>query len=287
MRLATVDGRAALVVGSGDVVDLARASRGRFGHDTQDAYARWAELTEFAATVDPAGEYAQSAAPEDFGNPVPAPRQVFAIGLNYADHAAESSFALPEQPVVFTKFPTCLTGPTGDVELPPGNVDWEVELVVVIGRRAHRVSEDHGWNYVAGLSVGQDLSERVLQQAGPAPQFSLAKSHPGFGPIGPAVVSVDELPGRDDLELGCLINGEQMQRDRTAQMIFGVPELIARLSAVTPLLPGDVIFTGTPSGVGLGRTPQRYLVPGDELVSYIEGIGSMRHHLVAQVPPGT
>jgi 2-keto-4-pentenoate hydratase/2-oxohepta-3-ene-1,7-dioic acid hydratase in catechol pathway len=283
MRLATVDGRAALVFGTAGAVDLARASQGRFGHEAQDAYARWEELVDFAASVDPTGEHAVGVAPEDFGNPVPSPRQVFAIGLNYADHATESSLALPEQPVVFTKFPSCLTGPSGDVELPPGNVDWEVELVVVIGQKAQRVHEDHGWDYVAGLSVGQDLSERILQQSGPVPQFSLGKSHPGFGPIGPVVVTPDELPNRDDLELSCLINGEQMQKGRTAQMIFSVPELVARLSAVTPLLPGDVIFTGTPAGVGLGRTPQRFLVPGDELVSYIEGIGSMRHHLIAQV----
>ena len=113
-------------------------------------------------------------------------------------------------------------------------------------------------------------------RAGPAPQFSLGKSHPGFGPIGPVLVTPDELPDRDDLELGCLINGEQMQQGHNRDMVLPVPELIARLSAVTPLLPGDVIFTGTPPGVGLARTPARWLEPGDELVSYVRGVGEMR-----------
>jgi len=204
-----------------------------------------------------------------------------AIGLNYADHAAESDFAVPESPPVFTKFVTSLTGPFGEIVVPPGQVDWEVELVTVIGRRAHRVAAEDAWSYVAGVSIGQDISERVLQSSGPVPQFSLGKSHPGFGPIGPVLVTPDELPDRDDLELGCLINGEQVQKGYTRDMVFPVPELIARLSAVAPLLPGDVIFTGTPSGVGLGRTPPRWLQAGDELVSYIRGIGEMRHRFVA------
>ncbi|WP_103384485.1 fumarylacetoacetate hydrolase family protein, partial [Pseudonocardia dioxanivorans] len=219
--------------------------------------------------------------PASLGNPAPVPRQVFAIGLNYADHAAESAFAVPEHPPVFTKFVSSLTGPTGDIALPPGSVDWEVELVVVVGRPAHRVRAEQGWDYVAGVTVGQDISERDLQRSGPAPQFSLGKSYPGFGPVGPVLVTPDELADPDDLELGCLVNGEQMQKGRTRDMVFGVGELIARLSAVTPLLPGDLLFTGTPAGVGLGRTPQRFLAPGDELVSYVRGVGEMRHRLVS------
>jgi len=147
--------------------------------------------------------------------------------------------------------------------LPPGQVDWEVELVAVIGRHGHRVSREQAWDYVAGLSVGQDISERVLQLSGAPAQFSLGKSYPGFAPIGPVVVTPDELLDKDDLELGCSINGEQVQKGRTSEMVFSVPELVSRLSAVTPLLPGDVIFTGTPAGVGLGRSPQRFLAAGD------------------------
>jgi 2,4-didehydro-3-deoxy-L-rhamnonate hydrolase len=155
-----------------------------------------------------------------------------------------------------------------------------VELVVVIGQEARSVPAVRAWDYVAGLSVGQDISERILQLAATPPQFSLGKSYPGFGPVGPWLITIDELPDPDDLELGCAINGEQMQHGRTGHLIFGVSDLIEHLSAATPLLPGDLIFTGTPSGVGLGREPQRWLVPGDVLTSYISGIGEMRHFFV-------
>jgi 2-keto-4-pentenoate hydratase/2-oxohepta-3-ene-1,7-dioic acid hydratase in catechol pathway len=282
MKVANVSGRLCLVTAPDRAVDVERASDGRIGADVQQAYGRWAELAEFAATVPAGHPHEQPIRAEDLGNPVPAPRQVFAIGLNYVEHAAEAKLTVPETPTVFTKFPSCLTGPYGDVVLPPGgNVDWEVELVVVVGRLAERVPESEAWQYVAGLTVGQDISERRLQMAGPAPQFSLGKSYPGFGPLGPVVVTPDELANRDDLELGARVNGEQMQKGRTSEMVFSVPALIARLSAVTPLWPGDVIFTGTPSGVGLGRVPERYLKPGDELVSYIGGIGELRQQLVA------
>ncbi|MDH6523152.1 2-keto-4-pentenoate hydratase/2-oxohepta-3-ene-1,7-dioic acid hydratase in catechol pathway [Streptomyces sp. SAI-135] len=282
MRFAVISGRLHQVVSPGRVIDLHTASGGTVPADPQQAYACWDEVLAFAGSTRP--EDAYEVAEETYGNPVPQPRQVFAIGLNYADHAAESDFAVPESPPVFTKFVTSLTGPFGDIAVPPGDVDWEVELVVVIGRRGHRVAAEDAWSHVAGVSVGQDISERVLQKSGPAPQFSLGKSHPGFGPIGPVLVTPDELPDRDDLELGCLINGEQLQKGHTRDMVFPVPELIARLSAVTPLLPGDVIFTGTPSGVGLGRTPPRWLQAGDELVSYVRGVGEMRHRMVAPTP---
>lgn len=278
MRFASISGRLHQVVSPGRVVDLNAASGGRLPADPQEAYEHWDAVLEFAATGN--GDV-REVAEEEFGNPAPAPRQVFAIGLNYAEHAAESNFAVPDHPPVFTKFVSSLTGPFGEITRPPGHVDWEVELVVVIGRPAHRVAAADAWSHVAGVTVGQDISERILQASGPAPQFSMGKSHPGFGPIGPVLVTPDELPDRDDLELGCLVNGEQMQKGRTRDMVFPVPELVARLSAVTPLLPGDVIFTGTPSGVGLGRTPQRWLEIGDELVTYIRGIGEMRHRLVA------
>jgi 2-keto-4-pentenoate hydratase/2-oxohepta-3-ene-1,7-dioic acid hydratase in catechol pathway len=129
--------------------------------------------------------------------------------------------------------------------------------------------------------VGQDLSERISQLAGPAPQFSLGKSFAGFGPIGPWLVSTDEFDNPDDLELGCAINGEEVQKARTSDLIFSVPALVASLSRTVTLLPGDVIFTGTPAGVGLGRDPQRWLAPGDELVTWIEGIGQLRHRFAA------
>jgi 2-keto-4-pentenoate hydratase/2-oxohepta-3-ene-1,7-dioic acid hydratase in catechol pathway len=280
MRIANLDGRLALL-GDHGAVDVERASNGRFTADPQAVYERWQEFVAWAATADLSG--AQPFDKTLLGSPAPTPRQVLAIGLNYRDHANESGFATPDgRPPVFTKFPSCITGPYGDIVLPPdGHNDWEVELVAVIGTGARKVAVEDGWKHVAGLAVGQDLSERLSQLAGPAPQFSLAKSFPRFGPVGPWLVTVDEFTNPDDLELGCAINGEEMQKGRTRDLIFSVPQIIAELSAVLPLLPGDIIFTGTPAGVGMGRNPQRWLAPGDELVTYIEGIGELRHTFVA------
>jgi 2-keto-4-pentenoate hydratase/2-oxohepta-3-ene-1,7-dioic acid hydratase in catechol pathway len=216
--------------------------------------------------------------------PVPRPRQVFALALNYPPHAAEAGFTPPEEPLVFTKFPSCVTGPQTTVELPAGKADWEVELVAVIGVSAHRVPVHRAWETVAGLTVGQDLSERVSQLRGKPAQFSLGKSFPGFGPTGPVLVTPDEFDDPDDLEITGLLNGEIVQHDRTKSMIFPVPELVARLSAVVPLFPGDLIFTGTPAGVGNRMDPPRYLTADDELVSRVEGIGDIRQRFTAVHP---
>ncbi len=282
MRIAVINERLSIIVGTG-AVDVDTASQRRFGPSAAAVYPVWREFTDWAASAD-LGEPSHFT-PESLGSPSPEPKQVFAIGLNYSAHAAESGFARPDVfPPVFTKFQTCITGPYGDITLPPGgHTDWEAELVVIIGAVARGVAAGSAWDYVAGLSVGQDISERILQLAATPPQFSLGKSYPGFGPVGPWLVTPDEVPNRDDLELGCLINGEQMQKSRTRELIFGVPELIEQLSAVTPLLPGDIIFTGTPAGVGLGRDPQRWLAPGDVLATYIEGIGEMRHRFVNEL----
>jgi len=280
MRIANVSHQLCLIQGSG-AIDVHDASGGRFGPDAAAVYPRWAEFTAWAASArlpDPVPFTVT-----DLGSPSPAPRQVFGIGLNYSAHVAESGLRQPEtSPPVFTKFASCITGPTGEITLPPGgHTDWEVELAVIIGPTARHVPAAAAWEHVAGLSVGQDVSERILQMAAKPPQFSMGKSYPGFGPVGPWLVTVDEFANPNDLELGCSVNGEQMQKGRTRDLIFGVPELIEQLSRVTPLLPGDIIFTGTPSGVGMGRSPQRWLAPGDVVTSYIEGIGEMRHTFVA------
>ncbi|MEU0227246.1 fumarylacetoacetate hydrolase family protein [Streptomyces sp. NPDC006284] len=284
MRLANLEGRLALRSGDG-YVDVATASGGRFGPDPQSAYALWPEFAAWVRDEAHTGDVMPITVPDaglEWGAPVPSPRQIFAVGLNYRDHAEESGVAVPDEPPVFTKFPTSLTGHLQDVTLPEGSVDWEVELVVVMGRTCHRATRETAWQHVAGLTVGQDLSERRLQLAGPIPQFSLAKSYPGFSPLGPEVVTLDEIDDPDDLELGCrLENGEVLQKGRTSNMVFDVPELITRLSAVCTLLPGDLIFTGTPSGVGGGRTPQRFLAPGETLVSWVEGIGTLTNRMVA------
>ncbi|MDH2443172.1 fumarylacetoacetate hydrolase family protein [Amnibacterium sp. CER49] len=274
MRVANVAGRAVLVTGDGVGLDVERASDGRFGADPQALFTDWGGFAGWAAGA--TGEPDVRFAPEQLGPPVPRPPQVFAIGVNYREHADEAGYPPDSAPITFTKFPTCLTGADAVVELPTETVDWEVELVLAIGTRARRLSREQAWEHVAGVTVGQDLSERVSQSAGAKPQYSLAKSHEGFGPTGPWLVTADELPDRDDLAISCRLDGETMQSGRTSRMIYDVPELLVRLSAVCTLLPGDLVFSGTPSGVGNARTPKRFLTPGEELVSEIEGVGSIR-----------
>ena len=275
MKLANVDGRAALVLGD-QIAEVATASDGRFGADPMGLYDQWDELRDFAATVTtPTGPLVEAA----LRNPVPRPRQVFAIGLNYRSHAEESGAVLPEVPAVFTKFPASLAGPYDEIPVAGPSIDWEVELVVVIGRTADRVTAPDAWSHVAGVSIGQDISDRHLQFAAGA-QFSLGKSRRGFGPIGPWIVTPDELNNPDDLALGCSVNGETMQDARTTDLVFDVPQLVAELSAVLPLLPSDVIFTGTPAGVGVARTPPRFLQPGDTLETWIEDVGTIRNRIV-------
>ena len=282
MRIANLKGRLVIVTDAG-VVDVEKASSRLFAADPQSVYHRWDDFREWAATADlsdaqPVFDTAL------LGPPAPRPAQIFAVGLNYREHAAETGLQLPHHPMVFTKFVSCLTGAYSPIAIPEaGNTDWEIELVVVLGRHARRVSAEHGWDYVAGLSVGQDLSERITQVRDPAPQqMSLGKSLPGYGPVGPWLVTPDELSDPDSLQISCAVDGEQMQRACTADMVFPVAELISQLSEVLPLLPGDIVFTGTPAGVGYGMKPPRYLRPGQTLISRIDGIGELRNPIVAE-----
>ena len=261
-------------------IDIAKASGGRFGPGLQGLYEEWDSFRAFVADLDLSSVASATLDEGELRAPVPTPRQVFGIGLNYRSHAAESGMDLPSVPATFTKFPASITGPFAEVELPNGTVDWEVELVVVVGRRADRVAAADAWSHVAGLTVGQDLSDRTLQFAAGG-QFSLGKSHRGFAPLGPWVVTLDELDDPDDLALGCSIDGETVQDARTSDLVFGVPQLVAELSAVVSLLPGDIIFTGTPAGVGVSRRPPRFLEPGETLTSWVEGIGTIRTRLAA------
>ncbi len=287
MRLAHLDGRAVLMTSDTTAVDIATASNGRFGRTLPTLYDNWKSFRAWANSFEPGSAEPIPVERSKLLNPSPEPRQVFAIGLNYREHANESGLGVPDGlPPVFTKFATCLTGPDTTVELPAGgHTDWEVELVVVIGVRAEKVTAAEAWNYVAGLTVGQDLSERISQLSGPAPQFSFGKSFPGFGPVGPWLVTPDEFADPDDLELGCMINGELVQNARTRDLIYPVSQLVEMLSAGVPLLPGDLLFTGTPSGVGLGRTPQRWLRGGEALRSWIEGIGELNQTFVDSSQP--
>ncbi|HKA13395.1 MAG TPA: fumarylacetoacetate hydrolase family protein [Myxococcota bacterium] len=278
VRLVNARGRSGLCVDK-RIVDVERASGGRFGADPMQALARWEEFRGWAEGVRAGAGDAPLDEPA-LGPVAPRPAKVFGIGLNYRTHAAESNMEIPKQPLVFTKFPNCLAGPRADVALTSERVDYEVELVAVIGRRGRRIDEARALEHVAGYCVGQDISDRALQFADKPPQFSMGKSADSFGPIGPALVSLDAFADPDDLPLWCEIGGERLQEDRTRNLIFPVGELVSYLSRFCTLEPGDLIFTGTPAGVGSTRQPRRYLAPGDVIESAIEGIGELRNRCV-------
>ena len=204
------------------------------------------------------------------------------IGLNYADHAAESGVAVPAEPVVFMKATSCIAGPNDDVVIPRGSqkTDWEVELGVVIGSHAKYVAEADALSHVAGYCVVNDLSERAFQLEGTG-QWVKGKSADTFGPLGPWLVTADEVPDPQRLRLWLEVNGQTLQDGSTATMVFGVAHLISYLSRFMSLHPGDVITTGTPPGVGMGQKPQRYLRPCDEMRLGVEGLGEQRQRVVA------
>lgn len=280
-RLLNVSGRAALEVG-GHWFDVARLSGDDSLADPMAAVARSRELHGLAdrcADVAPDGSVADTT----LRPPVPRPRQVFGIGVNYADHAAESGMTPPPAPLTFTKFPSAIAGPTDDVPLTGEMVDWEVEIVAVIGRTCSRVPVVGAWDVVAGLTLGQDISDRLVQMTGTPPQFSLGKSFPGFAPIGPALVSVDSFDDPMDIALWCDVSGERMQDSRSANLIFAIPTLVAYLSSICTLEAGDLIFTGTPDGVGMAQG--RFLTEGDVINSGADVIGELRNVCVAGTGP--
>jgi 2,4-diketo-3-deoxy-L-fuconate hydrolase len=279
LRLANVKGRASLLLGK-RVLDVERHSSGKFSADPMEVIRHWPALAEWAGGRRE-GEADASLDERDLGPPIPRPAKVFGIGMNYREHAKEAGMEVPASPVVFTKFPSCIVAPRADVVLSSPFVDWEVELVAVIGRGGRRIPESTALDHVAGYCVGQDISDRKLQFADRPPQFSMGKSFDTYGPIGPAVVSLDALANPDDLAITCDVAGERMQDARTSDLIFSVAELIAFLSSVCTLEPGDLIFTGTPSGVGSTRDPRRYLQAGEEITSEIEGIGKLVNRCVA------
>lgn len=278
MRLANHRGRAVLL-GKDGSIDVERASQGRFGPDPMDAVSRFDALREWAA-ANPGAATGPLPPEGELGPPVPRPAKVFGVGLNYLSHAREAGLEVPKTPLVFTKFPSCLAGPCADVPLSSDRVDWEVELVVVIGRGGRRIPAEQALQHVAGYCVGQDVSDRRVQFSDKPPQFSLGKSYDGYGPIGPAVVSLDHFPDPDDLHLTCHLGGERVQDGRTSDMVFPVGHLVTFLSGICTLEAGDLIFTGTPAGVGSARKPPRYLSPGEILESRIEGVGSLRNRCV-------
>ena len=277
MTIANYAGRAVLIQND-QVVDIEKASAGKFGPDLMSIYERWSEFVAASNSFDVSGSEALSES--KLLSPVPAPRQVFGIGLNYHSHAKEAGVGTPAIPPVFTKYPSSLSGPFSNITRSGETVDWEAEVVVVIGKSARKVSDADAWSHVAGLSVGQDISERNVQFLAGG-QFSLGKSYEGFGPIGPWLVTLDEVKDPDDLRITCKINGEVTQNESSKDMVFNVSQLINQISAVTTLWPGDIIFTGSPAGVGLFEQPSRSLQVGDVVETTVEGIGTIRNNVVA------
>ncbi len=288
MRIANNAGRLALVADA-RILDVESASAGVFAADPALVFERWAEFRAWAGSVDVASHPDASALGDArLDAPSPRPRQVIGVGLNYADHAAESGLPIPEKPVVFTKFSSSVAGPDIEVRLPGETVDWEAELVIVVGQGGRHIPLAEARDRIAGFTVGQDLSERTVQWQDQPPQFSMGKSFEGFAPTGPAVVTLDELEDPAALAISTTIvasdgSATVVQKGNTDQLVFGVNELVSRLSAVVELLPGDLIFTGTPPGVGAGMDPKRFLVAGETLLTEIEGIGRIRQRFLAGV----
>jgi 2-keto-4-pentenoate hydratase/2-oxohepta-3-ene-1,7-dioic acid hydratase in catechol pathway len=217
-----------------------------------------------------------------YGCPVANVGKFIAIGLNFADHAEESGAPIPKEPVVFTKATSCIQGPNDPIMLPKGSVktDWEVELGVVIGTKARYVSQKDALNYVAGYCTINDVSEREYQLERSGGQWDKGKGCDTFGPIGPWLVTTDEIPNVQKLAMWLDVNGQKTQRGNTRTMIFGVAKLVSYLSQFMTLMPGDIITTGTPPGVGLGMKPPRYLKKGDVVTLGIEGLGEQRQDVI-------
>lgn len=209
------------------------------------------------------------------------PQKFIGIGLNYSDHAAEAGLKVPKEPVVFTKQVNCLSGPNDDVTLPPKSKksDWEVELGVIIGSRAKNIAQKDALSFVAGYCTVNDISERKFQ-AERSGQWTKGKSYDTFGPVGPWLVTTDEVKDPQNLHLWLDLNGKRMQDGSTATMVYGVAFLVAYVSQFFTLLPGDVITTGTPPGVGLGMKPQRFLKPGDTMRVGVDGLGEQFQKVV-------
>lgn len=276
-RLANVSGRAALVEGD-HVHDLETVSGGAIGPDPMAAIAAFDRLHDIAAGL---GDHAPTGSlrEADLLAPVPRPVNCFGIGLNYADHIAESGMETPAAPVVFTKFPSCLAGPTARIPIPNESIDYEVEVVVVIGTGGANIPAAEAWSHVAGITGGQDISDRALQFAAKPAHFDLGKSRDNYGPMGPLLVSVDAFDDPDDIGLECRVNGELRQSSSTKNLIFTVPVLIEYLSSIMTLQSGDVIFTGTPDGVGMATG--NMLAIGDTVESRVDVVGSMTQVCVA------
>lgn len=240
-----------------------------------DALARAGRVAQTNEDRIPAGEVRTKA-------PILDPEKIICIGLNYADHAAEINIPIPSEPVVFSKYTTTLVGPNDAIPYPNASkkVDYEVELVAVIGRGGRNIPEAQALDHVFGYTIGNDISARDYQLEKPAGQWLLGKNFDSFCPIGPEIVTADELGDPHRLGIRCSVNGEVLQDSSTDQLIFRVDQLVAYLSHVFTLTPGDLILTGTPAGVGMGRTPPLWLKAGDTVVCEIEQLGRLENQIL-------
>jgi 2-keto-4-pentenoate hydratase/2-oxohepta-3-ene-1,7-dioic acid hydratase in catechol pathway len=244
------------------------------GADAMDRATRWIEAAPRGAQLDPLTTRLTA--------PVPRPPKIICIGLNYRDHAEESKMAIPSVPTVFAKFPTAVTGHLHPIVLPRNSTrpDYEAELAVVIGKGGRNIPEERWREHVFGYTIFNDVSARDFQLA--TSQWMIGKTFDTFAPFGPAIVTADEIEDPHQLAISLTLNGEVMQDSNTSNLIFRIPYLIAHLSSVFTLEPGDIIATGTPPGVGFARNPPRYLQPGDEVTVRIAGLGELTNPVVAE-----
>ncbi|MGV3588079.1 MAG: fumarylacetoacetate hydrolase family protein [Adhaeribacter sp.] len=266
--------------------DGSRLDVSAFGEDYTEDFFRNNGLARLATWLEQNQESApRVAAEERLGPPISRPGKIICIGLNYSDHAAESNMAVPAEPIVFFKATSSLVGPNDDLVIPKNSekTDWEVELAVIIGKKASYVSEEEALDYVAGYALHNDYSERAfqLERGG---QWVKGKSCDTFAPLGPFMATPDELGDVNNLRLWLKVNGETKQDGNSANLIFKIPFIVSYLSQFMSLLPGDIISTGTPAGVGLGFKPPQYLKPGDVVELGIEGLGESRQVAKAYSP---
>jgi 2-keto-4-pentenoate hydratase/2-oxohepta-3-ene-1,7-dioic acid hydratase in catechol pathway len=285
-RISNVSGRAKIVLTDG-LVDIAKASDGRFSPEIQDLYERWNEFTAWVATAHLHAD--ETAASDDqIGSPAPTPRQVIGVGINYRSSLDNGGFEQPSSPGVFSKFATSIGGPYEAIQLTSDRVITEVELAVVIGRRADSVSEQDALDYVAGVTVAQDLIDGpsvialIKPDGSRGPSYmDLGKSRPGFAPIGPDLVTLDEAGDLTNLDVDLFVDGVQWQQGNTSELLFSVPQIISRVSHQIPLLPGDVILTGSPYWLAVGAGQP--LAAGSEVVATVGRLGTQRKRVLAQV----
>lgn len=279
MRLANYAGRATIVL-DGHAIDVEQASGEQLGSDPM--------LLSDLANHDALRAIAAAVTPIEWplldegllGAPVPRPPKGFGVALNYRQHALESGRDLPTEPHLFGKTDNCVCGPFDEIVIPAGltHIDYEAELVIVFGRTCKGATREDAWSYLAGVTAGQDISDRAEQFRPPVKQFTIAKTYDTFGPIGPYLVTADELANPDSLELVGRVTNEEMQRTNTNDLIFDVPALVVWLSRYITFNAGDLLWTGTPGGVGEARG--RFLHDGDVVETELEGVGIMRNPVV-------